>query len=149
MHKESGLGSFLPNHPNQNRNNRLSLPSFTASASTLPLTSKLHRGHSLVLCCILSGNRVTIVLLCCILSGNRATIVLLCCILSGNRATIVLLCCILSGDRAKIVHFAVFYQPTEQQLSLFAVQAILPIEQSIPRSTYIHPPAVNAAKGAF
>ena len=28
-------------------------------------------------------------------------------------------------------------------------QAILPIEQSIPRSTYIHPPAVNAAKGAF
>ena len=29
------------------------------------------------------------------------------------------------------------------------VQAILPIEQSIPRSTYIHPPAVNAAKGAF
>ena len=33
--------------------------------------------------------------------------------------------------------------------SLFMLQAILPIEQSIPRSTYIHPPAVNAAKGAF
>ena len=32
---------------------------------------------------------------------------------------------------------------------VFSKQAILPIEQSIPRSTYIHPPAVNAAKGAF
>ena len=34
-------------------------------------------------------------------------------------------------------------------LVMFVIQAILPIEQSIPRSTYIHPPAVNAAKGAF
>ena len=33
----------------------------------------------------------------------------------------------------------------------YNVQAklILPVEQTIPRSTYIHPPAVNAAKGAF
>ena len=34
-------------------------------------------------------------------------------------------------------------------LFILFLQAILPIEQSIPRSTYIHPPAVNAAKGAF
>ena len=49
-------------------------------------------------------------------------------------------------------------QLTREQLSRGAIargvidleaQAILPIEQSIPRSTYIHPPAVNAAKGAF
>ena len=43
----------------------------------------------------------------------------------------------------------IFVRDSNICISAFCVQAILPIEQSIPRSTYIHPPAVNAAKGAF
>ena len=38
---------------------------------------------------------------------------------------------------------------THYTLHLMIQAKLLPVEQTIPRSTYIHPPAVNVAKGAF